>query len=776
MRARIAALFVTVALLIAPSADAQSGGRKRALLIGINDYNVSSISPRKVKAEAAPGRDWPNLNGAVTDVHAMAEMLVLLYGFDRRDIITLTDQRATRAAILQTLAQQIVDKSAKGDVVLFYFAGHGSQVRNSLSDEPDKLDESLVPADSRAGARDIRDKELRPLFNRILDRGPRLTVILDNCFSGSGARGLGTTLRPRGVKADSRDVADRTNGPRPENRGALVLSASLDYEKAWETRDPKGNFHGAFTWALMRAMRDASPGEAAVETFQRAQARLRGEMPFQDPVLGGDDAARLNPLFGVRNDRLANRAVIAVERVRSDGTVLLQGGWANGLDVGSELRVLGEPRITTQLVITAIEGLGRSEARIQTSGRTMPQAVKPGALLEIAGWVAPPARPLRVWMPRVAASAEAITDLARAMAAEAVARGVKWIADPLKAPAAYFLRRNGNAWELLGPNNTIEPIGSDDNAVAAVAKLSPGSSLFVQFPAPAGVVNNISVGPGTDREAIVPVDRAEEADYVLVGRYASSRLTYAWVRPHVKHADRKKTGLPVRTAWTPPSGSDVLRDAVLRLRRIQSWQQLESPPDARWAYGLGLKRSKDGEFVPREGVAVADEQYSVSLRLASPAPKNIGGRFVYVFVIDSDGKSTVLFPQNTGSVENRFPLSLPAPREIPLGSASAFEISPPFGVDTYFLLTTDEPLPNPAILEWEGVRGAGADATTALEELLLETGSASRGVLIATPSNWSIERFVCESVRSRTSRKEDAPARRHKVPAAVSPEATSPVR
>src|SRR5262249_50106839 len=154
-----------------------------------------------------------------------------------------------------------VNTAGKDDVVLFYFAGHGSQVRNSRSDEPDFLDESLVPADSRAGAADIRDKELRLYFNRILHRGAHLTVMLDNCHSGSGARGLLTEAHPRGVKPDLRDVADGSRAPRPEDRGALVLAAAEDFDAAWETRDKSGVHHGAFTWAWMRALRDASPGE-----------------------------------------------------------------------------------------------------------------------------------------------------------------------------------------------------------------------------------------------------------------------------------------------------------------------------------------------------------------------------------------------------------------------------------------------------------------------------------------------------------------------------------
>src|SRR6185369_10186778 len=171
-----------------------SPGHRRAVLVGINDYSASHTT--------AGARDLSNLNGAVNDVLLLKEMLVVLYGFERRDVVTLTDQEATRTAILGAIDRHLAAPASAGDVLLFYFAGHGSQAPNSLSDEADKLDETIVPADSIKGADDIRDKELRRRFNRILDRGARLTVILDDCHSGSGARGLPTGIRPRGIRPD----------------------------------------------------------------------------------------------------------------------------------------------------------------------------------------------------------------------------------------------------------------------------------------------------------------------------------------------------------------------------------------------------------------------------------------------------------------------------------------------------------------------------------------------------------------------------------------------
>jgi hypothetical protein len=671
MRMRI---FI-VSFVLAASALSAHAGQRRALLIGINDYTASTI--RMAARPAAPGRDWPNLGGAVNDVAILREMLVLLYGFDARDVVTLTDQAATREAILGAVERHLVAPAAKDDVLFFYYAGHGSQVRNTRSDEPDQLDESIIPADSRLGVSDIRDKELRRLFNRMLDRGARLTVLLDSCNSASGARGLPSGAPARGVNADLRDIRDATDyGPRPERRGALVLSSTEDFDTAQETRDREGQPHGLFTWAWIRALRDAPAAEPAVDTFLRVSARMRTESPYQVPVIAGTPAVQSAPFLGVRTDRRGNQMVIGVQKAQGD-TVWLQGGWANGLSIGTQLR---DPATNARVVVTDLLGLTRSEARLR-SGST-----RSGALMEVVAWAAPPGRPLRVWMPQFSGDMSA---LARALAAAAVKRGVRWIADPTESTPAHVLRWNG-VWELVGGGMVSSPVD-------AIAKLPRGSSLFVQFPAP-------SVEAADD--GIVAVARAEEADYILAGRYAGNALSYAWVRPAVRGSDARRSALPVRTAWVQSRAA--LREAVLRLRRIHAWYVLDAPPGSRAPFRLGLK----GATGAAGGVLTGGERYSVVL---NPASRGLGSRYVYVFVIDSHGTGTLLFPRD-GSVENR----LTAAREL-----VGFEVGPPYGMDTYVLLTTEEPLPNPWVLSWEGVRSG----------------------LSAMQSEWSIERLFFESRR-----------------------------
>lgn len=518
--------FTALAFIMLLAASANGQPAKRALLIGIDDYTASTLPV----VGPTQHRGWPDLRGTVNDVRILADMLVLRYGFERKNIVTLTNQQATRAAILRAIEEHLVRPAHKDDIVFYYFAGHGAQVPNPASDEPDRLDESIVPADSRRGAPDIRDKELRPLFNGILERGARLTLLLDHCHSAGGFRGA----HSRGIAPGPPIVDRRDYGPRPDERGALILASTQDLDKAWETPGDDGLMHGAFTWAWIGAMRDAVRGEAAQETFLRTQARLRVDRADQTPAMLGNAQARLQPFLGTHRRR--ERLVIAVERVVDD-EVILQGGWAHGLTVGTELRPI-DNRLS-RLRVTRLLGLGRSVARV-ISGRA---SIRSGALLEIAG-----------------------------------------------------SRAARERWFLLPPTTTPAPYH-----------------------------------------------------------------------------------LAVRDERT----KQLVSDAIVFGRRA----------------------------------------YSIVLRPTAPSSEPFIPRYYYVFVVDSHGNNHLVFPR-TGSVENRFPIRGDAPTEIHLGDPSAFRISRPYGLDTYVLLSTEEPLPNPSILEWDGAR--------------------ARRALGTTP--WSIERITLESV------------------------------
>ena len=113
---------------------AQPGGRKLALLVGINQYPRSTA-----------------LSGCVTDVELQRELLIHRFGFNASDVLTLTDSKATRENIETAFIEHLTEQAKAGDVVVFHFSGYGSQVKlteESQIDNAVRLSNSLVPVDS----------------------------------------------------------------------------------------------------------------------------------------------------------------------------------------------------------------------------------------------------------------------------------------------------------------------------------------------------------------------------------------------------------------------------------------------------------------------------------------------------------------------------------------------------------------------------------------------------------------------------------------------------
>jgi len=180
----------------------QPAGRRRALLVGIDDYSAShfDVQPR---LPPVPGRDWPNLKGAAGDAGLLEEMLGLIYRFDRRDIGrphgSSRDAHRDPADARRTCEHRVQGRRSTLLLCRSWIAGS-----KLLSDELDELDESTRPCGFACRRSRHSRQGAATIFNRILDRGARLTVILDNCHSGSGARGLATGADP--------EVLSRTSG------------------------------------------------------------------------------------------------------------------------------------------------------------------------------------------------------------------------------------------------------------------------------------------------------------------------------------------------------------------------------------------------------------------------------------------------------------------------------------------------------------------------------------------------------------------------------------
>ncbi|MEH1981931.1 MAG: caspase family protein [Nostoc sp.] len=146
---------------------AQPSQRKLALLIGINQY------PK-----------IPALSGCLTDVELQRELLINRFGFQGSDILTLTDEEASREFIEAAFLDHLGKQAKPDDVVVFHFSGYGSRVK--LETSPDTKQNALVSANF------IQNSQDEKIVNYILEETlllllrslptERVTAVLDTSY------------------------------------------------------------------------------------------------------------------------------------------------------------------------------------------------------------------------------------------------------------------------------------------------------------------------------------------------------------------------------------------------------------------------------------------------------------------------------------------------------------------------------------------------------------------------------------------------------------------
>lgn len=785
-------------LLLGLGAVLASEGRaesRRALLVGIDTYNPrpGAHAPAGVfggaagKPSASPKAarlsqgTWTDLDGAVNDARAMREVLVRRFGFPPDNVLVIENEAATRERILDAFRTHLIEPAQPGDRLVFFYAGHGSRIRNSRSDEPDGRDETLVPADFGAGVVDIRDKEVARLSTQALNRGAVFTAIFDSCHSGSMSRGPTPVVEKSRVgPMDDRDVAElvgpepppftAAEGP-PETRpGALFLFAAQEDESALEAIDEQKVRHGAFTLALLRTLAMLPPQAPAKLVFSRVSALLKADRKLQQPVLQGTEARQAQALFGGAAAAGGDRLVVNVIKTLDERRVELQGGWAVGLTAGSELKKIGAPADgSVRVRVVRVIDVGRSEAE-RLDGAV--GSVRPGDAFELEKWGVESPGLLRLWMAPPYEDLAGLTRVARDFDRLRASPHVTWVEDPWKRSPTHVLFWSGGEWTLSMPDGTRKGLGRAPSPDQVLAALGPAggkkAELFVNLPPWRALAAALDPGGDPLAGAVQRADRPEDADYLLVGRLRDGAVEYAWSLKNVTESEAPRHfPMPIRTDWVSPdraagdptSGlSAGLKRQTARLSRLQGWLTLKGNAEGeRFPYSLALLHAGTGRVVGQEDL-LDREIYGLVLRAEPDRLREVmrawgvERRFVYVFVIDTHGKSTLLFPpKGGGNVGNHLPLDVKAPAaEIPLGGRELLQIGEPFGTDTYILLATKEALPDPDILDAEGVLtrgGTRGGPDNELSRLIEGIGVATRGGKpLAAPSAWAIQRVTLRSV------------------------------
>jgi len=272
------------------------------LLVGINDY----------------AGEVPDLGGCHNDVERVANVLSTRFDIDASNMQLLLSQQATKANVIAGFQKHLAQAKAN-DTAVFYYSGHGSQERapkEFWSIESDHQNETLVCHDSRVGAGDLADKELRFLISEVAKSGAEVVVLMDCCHSGHGTRATLNTDNAEAV-VSARLAKKATYSRRIENycfyeqakregwlydmqnmpEGKhLIMSGCEDSELSKEL-NIQGKRHGAFTHYLCETLENSQYSLSYQNLLRKVKLQVRNLVNKQNPSLMSIQDAATDKVF-----------------------------------------------------------------------------------------------------------------------------------------------------------------------------------------------------------------------------------------------------------------------------------------------------------------------------------------------------------------------------------------------------------------------------------------------------------------------------------------------
>lgn len=226
----------------APTQEASGeAGKKRALLIGNNDYPLPI----------------PQLETPIHDVRKIADLLKTRFGYEVQALTNASKNDI--AAALKQMAREV----SKNDSVLVMYAGHGYLMEDTNMGFWIPIDASVKTATNWISNTDI---------TRFLQAIPawQLILISDSCFSGTLTREQ--QLKTSG-KLSRKEILQR--------RSVLVMSSGGDEPVSDEGKDG----HSIFAWSLINALRKVEGDAVGYDLFRTVRDQVKAEYP-QEPNYG----------------------------------------------------------------------------------------------------------------------------------------------------------------------------------------------------------------------------------------------------------------------------------------------------------------------------------------------------------------------------------------------------------------------------------------------------------------------------------------------------------
>jgi hypothetical protein len=230
--------------------DYMEDGKKRALVIGINQYEQE--------------KGFNPLKYAVADAEEVAKLLDDKKIAEFEEVVLLNEKENQTSSQVQSKLADIINKTEKDDLVVIYFAGHGKLDKRdrlclvTLDTEIDKLRATSVPLDN-----------INRMIEEIQCRG--VVCILDSCYSVTQEEAT------RGGAGDIFAESFRSYLGPEQTPEAIILSAAEGL-----ARERKELGHGIFTKFLIEGLKkeadENKDGYVSIEElFNYVNRKVRAE-------------------------------------------------------------------------------------------------------------------------------------------------------------------------------------------------------------------------------------------------------------------------------------------------------------------------------------------------------------------------------------------------------------------------------------------------------------------------------------------------------------------
>ena len=200
-----------------------------ALLIGINYFGTDN-----------------ELYGCINDTISI-NSLISNYNFQKICVLTDNNEKKPNRSNILDEFKNLLSNSQSGDVLLFFYSGHGSYILDKNNNEKTGNDQMIIPCDLNR----IIDDELKNIIQNNLKKGVTLIALFDSCFSGS-------VLDLKYQYMDSLDKNNFTeNINETETTGNVIMISGCSDVQTSNDATINSKNQGAMTWAFLEAFKSA---------------------------------------------------------------------------------------------------------------------------------------------------------------------------------------------------------------------------------------------------------------------------------------------------------------------------------------------------------------------------------------------------------------------------------------------------------------------------------------------------------------------------------------